>query len=107
MPIAEHRWYADDAKRLEVIVWFLERRVSRSRRKESGTLKERLDRAVARLQRRGRGRDYDDIEKILWVRASYGTYSEMAERSGLTIGTVKQTVRRLDRVAYQLFSSES
>ena len=99
-------WYADEAKRLEVVVWFLERRVSKSRRKEPGTLQERLDRVVRMLQTRRRRRDYDDIERILWVRANYGTYRQMAQHSGLRIGTVKQTLRRLDRVARELFGSD-
>lgn len=104
------RWYADEAKRLEVVVWFLERRVNKSRRKEPGTITERLDRVVKRLRSRHREHDYDNIMKILSIRAKYGTFGEyryMALETGLKIGTVKQTVRRLDRVAYQLFSSES
>jgi hypothetical protein len=104
------RWYEDDDKRMEVVVWFLERRVNRSRRKEPGTLTERLERVKKRLKLRNRGRDYDDIMKILWVRAEFGGFGgsyAMARLSGLRIGTVKQTLRRLDRVAHELFRSES
>ena len=96
-------WYEDKTKRLEVVVWFLERRVNRSRRKGTGTLDERLDRVKKMLRTRHRGRDYDDLMTILWVRAEFGSYSAMAQHSGLRIGTVKQTVRRLDRVARELF----
>ena len=99
----QRRWYADDAKRLEVVVWFLERRVNKSRRKEPGTLDERLDRVKKMLRTRGRGRDYVDLENILYVRTQYGTYDQMARHSGLRKGTVKQTLRRLDRVARELF----
>jgi hypothetical protein len=100
-------WYLDEAKQQEVVVWFLERRVNRSRRKGTGTLAERLERVMNMLRVRHRGRNYDDIMRILWVRANYGGYRAMAEHSGLRIGTVKQIVRRLDRVARELFGSES
>jgi hypothetical protein len=100
------RWYRDEEKRLEVVVWFLERRVNKSRRKEPGTITERLDRVVKRLRSRGRGHDYDNIMKILSSRDGFG-YRLTALETGLRIGTVKQTVRRLDQVAYELFSSES
>ena len=101
------RWYADDGKRLEVVVRFLERMVNRSLRKEPGTITERLDRVMRKLRSRGRGRDYDYVMMVLSIRAKYGSfgqYRHMALKSGLKIGTVKQTLRRLDRVAYELFS---
>ena len=100
----DYTWYTDEAKRLEVVVWFLERRLNKSRKVEPGTVTERRDRVVKRLQSRHRGRDYDNIMKILSMRAgSFGGYGLIAFKTGLKTGTVKQIVRRLDRVAYELF----
>src|SRR5947207_3276910 len=88
------RWYRDEAKRLEVVVWFLERRVNKSRRKEPGTITERVDRVVKRLRSRHKGHDYDNIMKILSIRAqpggSFGEFRYMALKTGLKVGTVKQ-----------------
>jgi hypothetical protein len=100
----DYTWYRDESKRLEVVVWFLERRLNKSRRMGPGTVAERRDRVVKRLQSRHRGRDYDNIMKILSMRARpFGGYGLIAFETGLKKSTVKQLVRRLDRVAYELF----
>jgi hypothetical protein len=101
----EDPWYMDESKRREVVVRFLERRVNQSLRPVQGSFARRRAAVLKTLRARGRGMDYLRLMQMVEMRAAI-TYSHaaIARRTQMKKGTVKQTLRRLDSVARELFS---
>lgn len=93
---------------------FFERRLNQSLRIVPGTLPARLINVTKRLQAQGRLQEYLFVREQVHFRAytmwrwSPGLAVKLAAKRGVRIkkGTVKQTWRRLDRVADEIFPPE-
>lgn len=104
--ISEYGWSRDPAKRVEVVVRFLERRLNQSLRLPPGTLAERQANVKKALISRLRSTEYARIMKVAELEGSrYIRRKDMAAQVGMPLGTLKQTLRRMNRVAAELYSA--
>jgi hypothetical protein len=99
------RWYKDEAIRREVIMRFFERRLNRSLRREPGTSVGRFMKITKQLQNMGRFHEYVYVSRIVEARAvlaSMPSWIKDFSQVPMTKNSIKQTLRRLDRVALEL-----
>lgn len=101
-------WYGDEVKRREVIVRFFERRLNRSLRLVPGTVASRLLKITKQLQARGKLHEYLYVMRIVEQRVKdlFPSYIKLHSKVPMTKNAIKQTLRRLDRVARELFPSD-
>jgi hypothetical protein len=101
-------WYGDEVKRREVVVRFFERRLNRSLRLVPGTVASRLLKITKQLQARGKLHEYLYVMRIVEQRVKdcFPSYIKLFSKVPMTKNAIKQTLRRLDRVARELFPSD-
>jgi len=100
-------WYADEAAKHWVLLTFLERRIRRSKVPFSGGPQDRFKSVALYLWRNdGNFRQIEEIQDVIGnfgFLGLIGGRAQCAKRLGWSLNRLKQTRRRIERVARELF----